>query len=241
MAFQVGPERLFGEEVGCRRWQPPLPALALRLGEALCHLLSDRAGVREDDESRWRQVMKERVQLFIEEGEQLIDPGEMTRGADSLQPWIQERTGLRLLGTGCQQMGAGEFPSGGGEDHLMGGENDHILALKTRPLGGGVKKADRFQRLVEELQTERLRIQGAEEIDDVPPHAEVTYLLHKLAAIVAGGAEVGDELVSRYLFTHHEVARSIQALPPRQDLFHGRRRRHDDDLRPAAGCGSVQC
>jgi len=59
-------------------------------------------------------------------------------------------------------MGAGEFPSGGGEDHLMAGRMITSSRCRLDRWRKGLKKRIRFQRLVEELQTERLRVQGAE-------------------------------------------------------------------------------
>ena len=100
-----------------------------------------------------------------------------------------------------------------GEQHLAHGQHDDLVARAGRALAHGIERADRLQRVAEQVEAQRLGRAGRKEIDQAAADGELAWLHHGFRAAVSVLAQKfgqpGD--VERLALAQHDRRLGIEA------------------------------
>ncbi len=113
------------------------------------------------------------------------------------------------------------------------GEKQDLGRLGEGTLGSLIERTDRFQFVAEELQPERMRGHRGEQVDHVPPDAELPLPFHQRDPAVAPCSQLSDQLVPLPGVAHADPFHVVLKRLPRDQLLHqGRNGNHNDGRLP---------
>ena len=138
-----------------------------------------------------RQIVEDRVQPLVEEGQPVLHAGEAPAFADGRIERVVARGRAERLDIGAAEAADG-FRR---QRHLAHGLQCQRVALAGGALAGHVEGADRFQRVAEEVEAQRLVGAGRVEVEDAAAHGELAHLAHRGHALEAGILQPRDQPV----------------------------------------------
>ena len=135
-----------------------------------------------EHDRRVRQIVEHRIEPLVEERQPMLHAGEAPALADrGVERVVARRRAERL------DVGAAEAADRlRRQRHLAHRLQRHRLALAGGALGGDVEGADRFQRVAEEIEPQRLRPARRVEIENAAAHREFADVAHRRHALEAG-------------------------------------------------------
>src|SRR4051794_11079879 len=124
----------------------------------------------------------------------MLEPGIEPAGADRLVEWV--------VGHGPEALAIAAAEAGDGlgiELQLAGRADDEALEPAGAALAQRIELADRLDLVAEEIDAQRRRRAGREEIDDAAAHGEFARLRHRPAAGITIGRQELHERLRRQL------------------------------------------
>ena len=182
-------------------------------------------------------VVEQRAGLGVEQRQPMFH----ARMPPALADRRVERVVVRLPAEGRDIILAEAADRVGGELHLAHGDEVESPQLPHRALRLRIERADRFQRMTEEVEAYRKRHAGCEEVDDTAPHRIFARVAHDIGAEEPVGFEPDREIVGRNRVPgrrREAVGRdTVARRHALEDGAHGRRQ----DARPLGrGTGTRQ-
>ena len=160
-----------------------------------------------DDEILLRQMIEQRDQPLLEQGQPMVDAGDAAAFGHGLIERIAGGGGAEQFAIG----GTEAFDAGFVEQGFGGGQQGEALDPADAALGGGVEAADAFDLVAEEIEPQRFVLARREEVDQAAAHgifagvgdrvgARIAVRLKQRRKLVAidplAGREPGDELAN---------------------------------------------
>ena len=109
-----------------------------------------------------------------------------------------------------------------------------LIDRRHRSLRAGVVRAERLDRVADELEAHRVSGAGRENVQDAATARELTVFVGRILAAEAGIDEQVGQIVRRDVLSRLQVDRRLQNTRRRADTRQQRRRRRDDDASRAA-------
>ena len=138
------------------------------------------------------EVVEQRAELLLEQRQPMLHPGEATAVRDRLVERIAGGIGAeRLAIAGAEPLDAVLV-----EQSFGGGHQGEGLGRAGGALVGGVEATHRLNLVAEEIEPDRAAFARRVEIDQRAAHREVARIMDRVGALIAIGAEQGDERVA---------------------------------------------
>ncbi len=176
--------------------------LLLPVGEAVLDQMPDHG-------RRVGQIVEKRLQLFVEERQPMLHAGEA--------PALAHRLVERVVAEHGAEGGAIALAEAADRllrQHRLARRDElEVLHLPRRALRRRIEGPDRLQRVAKEIETDRGRGAGREEIEDAAAHRVFADLAHGRGAVEAVGLQEAQQA-----FHRDDIAGCREKRPPRDAL-----------------------
>ena len=136
-------------------------------------------------DDRFGAIVEQRFQALVEQRQPVLHADMALTGRHRLVEHVVARDIAEQLAIAAAEARDAVL----GQQHLADRQQHDLVARAGRALAHGIERADRLQRVAEQVEPQRLVRAGRKEIDQAAAHGELARLHHGLRAAVAVLAE----------------------------------------------------